>query len=299
MKPKIKKASYLGNPNLKKSGVQIPFTQEQIDEYVKCAMNPVYFSMKYIKIVNVDKGLVPFAMWPFQQKMLQKFHDNRFVICKMPRQVGKSTTIIAHLLHQLLFRDRTNIAMLANKGATARELLARLKLAYENIPKWMQQGVVVWNKGNIELENGSKALAAATSSSNVRGDSFNIIFLDEFAFVPNNQSEQFFSSVYPTISSGKTTQVLIVSTPNGLNKFYRMWKDATEDRSDYVAVDVHWSAVPGRDDAWKQETIRNTSAEQFRQEFECIDGDTLIEVYDKKTKEGFTITIKDLYDFLN
>jgi len=268
MIPKIKKRTYLGNPNLKKIGVQIQFTQEQIDEYLKCADDPVYFATKYIKIVNVDRGLVPFAMWPFQQDMLQKFHDNRFVICKMPRQVGKSTTIIAHLLHQLLFRDRTNIAMLANKGSTARELLARLKLAYENIPQWMQQGVVVWNKGNIELENGSKALAAATSSSAVRGDSFNIIFLDEFAFVPNNQADQFFASVYPTITSGTSTQVLIVSTPNGLNKFYRMWKDASEGRSTYVPVEVHWSAVPGRDEAWKKETISNTSEEQFRAEFE-------------------------------
>lgn len=265
---------YNGNPRLKRPGTPMQFTAEQVSELLKCADDPVYFAKKYIKIVNLDKGLMNFEMWPFQEDMLQKFHENRFVICKMPRQVGKSTTIIAYLIHQLIFRmgedeaDRTNIAILANKGATARELMGRLQLAYENLPGWMQQGVVTWNKGNIELENGSKAMAASTSSSAVRGNSFNIIFLDEFAFVPNNQADQFFNSVYPTISSGKTTKVLMVSTPNGLNKFYRMWKDAVDKRSTYVPVEVHWSMVPGRDEKWKEETIRNTSEEQFRQEFE-------------------------------
>lgn len=265
---------YNGNPRLKRPGTPMQFTAEQVSELLKCADDPVYFAKKYIKIVNLDKGLMNFEMWPFQEDMLQKFHENRFVICKMPRQVGKSTTIIAYLIHQLIFRmgedeaDRTNIAILANKGATARELMGRLQLAYENLPGWMQQGVVTWNKGNIELENGSKAMAASTSSSAVRGNSFNVIFLDEFAFVPNNQADQFFNSVYPTISSGKTTKVLMVSTPNGLNKFYRMWKDAVDKRSTYVPVEVHWSMVPGRDEKWKEETIRNTSEEQFRQEFE-------------------------------
>lgn len=264
---------YNGNPKLKRPGTKIQFTNEQISELLKCADDPVYFAKNYIKIVNVDRGLIGFEMWPFQEKMVSTFNDNRFVICKMARQSGKSTTIIAYLIHQLIFRigeddaDRTNIAILANKGATARELMGRLQLAYENLPGWMQQGVVVWNKGNIELENGSKAIAASTSSSAVRGSSFSILFLDEFAFVPNNQAEQFFNSVYPTISSGKSSKVLIVSTPNGLNLFYRMWKDAVEERSTYVPIEVHWSEVPGRDEKWKEETIRNTSEEQFRQEF--------------------------------
>lgn len=260
--------SYMSNPNLKRAGVKIEWTQDQIKEYVKCSEDPVYFALNYVKIVNVDLGLVPFKMWEFQKHMLETFHKNRFVVCKMPRQVGKSTTIIAYLLHQILFRDNTSVAMLANKGATARELLSRLQLAYENLPIWLQQGIVTWNKGNIELENGSKVLAAATSSSAVRGGSFNILFLDEYAFVPNNQADQFFNSVYPTISSGKTSQVLVVSTPNGLNHFYRMWSDATNKRSNYVPIEVHWSQVPGRDEKWKEETIRNTSLEQFRVEFE-------------------------------
>jgi len=260
--------TYMSNPNLKRSGIKIEWTSEQIKEYVKCSDDPVYFVLNYMRIVNVDEGLIPFKMWDFQREMLETFYKNRFVICKMPRQVGKSTTIISYLLHQILFRDNTSIAILANKGSTARELLGRLQLAYENLPIWLQQGVITWNKGNIELENGSKVLAAATSSSAVRGGSFNILFLDEYAFVPNSQADQFFNSVYPTISSGKTSQVLVVSTPNGLNHFYRMWSDATNKRSNYVPIEVHWSQVPGRDEQWKEETIRNTSLDQFKVEFE-------------------------------
>ena len=208
-------------------------------------------------------------MYDYQNDMIDKFEHNRFVICKMPRQTGKSTTIIAFLLHYVLFNENVNVAILANKGAVARELLSRLQLAYEHLPKWLQQGVVIWNKGNIELENGSKILASSTSGSAIRGGSFNIIFLDEFAFVPSNISEEFFSSVYPTISSGKTTKVFIVSTPNGMNMFYKLWADAEEGNNDYSPISVHWSQVPDRDQAWKEKTIRNTSERQFQQEFEC------------------------------
>ena len=201
--------------------------------------------------------------------MVDTFSDQRFVICKMARQSGKSTTIIAYLLHYVLFNESTNVAVLANKKALAVELLGRLQLAYENLPKWLQQGVVTWNKGNLEIENGSKIIAAATSGSAIRGGSYNIIFLDEFAHVPSNISEQFFNSVYPTISSGETTKVLIVSTPNGMNMFYKMWVDAEEKRNSYSPIEVHWSQVPGRNEKWKQETIKNTSELQFQQEFEC------------------------------
>ena len=261
--------NYLGNPNLKNVGQNIEWTEETLEEYMKCKENPEHFIRNYVQIVHVDKGLVPFEMYDYQKDMVRKFNDNRFVICKMPRQTSKSTTIISFLLHYVLFNESVNVAILANKGATARELLSRLQLAYEHLPKWLQQGVVVWNKGNIEVENGSKVIAAATSSSAVRGSSFNIIFLDEFAHVPQNIAEQFFTSVYPTISSGESTKVLIVSTPLGLNMFYKMWIEAEEGRNDYVPIDVHWSEMPGRDGKWKEETIRNTSEVQFTQEFEC------------------------------
>jgi len=260
---------YLGNPNLKRANTTIEFTQEQILEFMACREDPVYFAQNHVKIVTLDKGLMPFEPYDFQQKLIENFHGNRFNICKMPRQTGKSTTVISYLLHYLLFNDSVNIGILANKAATARELLGRLQTAYENVPKWMQQGVLAWNRGSLELENGSKILAASTSASAVRGMSFNILFLDEFAFVPNHIADSFFASVYPTITSGKSTKVIIVSTPHGMNHFYRMWHDAERSKNEYVPTDVHWSEVPGRDDKWKAQTIANTSDQQFRVEFEC------------------------------
>ena len=261
-------SSYLGNPRLKKSGITIQYTQEQFEEYSKCAADPVYFIENYVKIVNVDQGLIPFKLYSYQKTMVETFNDNRFSICKLPRQAGKSTTVTAYMLWLILFTDQQSIAILANKGRLANDMLGKIQLAYEYLPFWLQQGVTVWNKGNIELENGSKILAAATSSSAVRGGSYNLVFLDEFAFIQRNIAEQFFSSVYPTISSGQTSKIIIVSTPNGLNHYYKMWMDAVEKRSLYVPLDVHWSDVPGRDEQWKLDTIKNTSEEQFRAEFE-------------------------------
>jgi hypothetical protein len=260
---------YLGNPLLKKANTAIEFTQEQIEEFIRCKSDPVYFAKHYVKIVTLDHGLMPFELYPFQEKLINNFHTNRFNICKMPRQTGKSTTVISFLLHYAVFNDNVNIGILANKAATARELLDRLQTAYENLPKWMQQGIISWNKGSLELENGSKILAASTSASAVRGMSFNILFLDEFAFVPNHIADSFFASVYPTITSGKSTKVIIVSTPHGMNHFYRMWHDAERGKNEYVFTDVHWSEVPGRDSVWKKQTIDNTSEQQFKVEFEC------------------------------
>lgn len=262
------KDSYRDNPLLKRVGVTVSYTQEQVDEYIKCAKDPIYFAKTYIKIVNVDEGLMNFKMWPFQEEMLNLFKDNRFVITKCPRQVGKTTTTVAYLLWATIFTDTQNVAVLANKGSLARDILAKYQLAYENLPMWLQQGVVTWNKGNVELENGSKIIAASTSSSAIRGGSFNIVFLDEFAFVPTNMATEFFNSVYPVISSGKKTKIIIVSTPNGMNLFYKLWMDSINKKNNYVPFEIHWSHVPGRDEAWKEETIRNTSERQFSQEFE-------------------------------
>jgi hypothetical protein len=264
-----KDMTYKTNPFLRKAGVEIGYTAEQIAEYKKCAADPMYFIRNYIWIINVDQGLILFDAYDYQERMVREFEANRFVICKMPRQSGKSVIVIGYMLHMLIFQDHINVAILANKGATARKLLARLALAYENLPPWLQQGVVTWNKGDLELENGSKIIADSTSADSIRGDSFNLVFLDEFAFVKNNMAHEFFMSVYPTISSGESTKVFIVSTPNGMNHFYKRWLDAVEERSDYQHVEIHWSETPGRDEEWKKMTIRNTSEEQFDQEFEC------------------------------
>ncbi len=275
-----KKDGYLGNPNLKAAGVDVEFTKEQVQEYIKCSQDPAYFIQKYIKVVSLDEGLVPFGLYDYQKDIVEKVHNNRFVIAKLPRQSGKSTTVVSYILHYVLFNQSMNVAILANKQATAREILSRLKLAYEYLPKWLQQGIVEWNKGSIILENGSKIIASSTSASAIRGGSFNMIFLDEFAHVPTNIAEEFFSSVYPTITSGQSTKVLMVSTPNGLNMFYHYWRGATKNtgeigKNEYIPIEVHWSEVPKfpggpcRDEKWKKETIANTSEQQFQSEFEC------------------------------
>jgi len=260
---------YLGNPNLKKANISQEFSPEEVEEYLKCADDPVHFILNYIKIVSLDDGVIPFTMYDFQVDMVKSFHDNRFNIAKLPRQSGKSTIVTAYLLWYVLFNPNVNVAILANKAATAREMLGRLQLSYENLPKWLQQGILQWNRGSLELENGSKILAASTSASAVRGMSFNVIFLDEFAFVPNHIADQFFSSVYPTVSSGKSTKVIIISTPHGMNMFYKLWHDAEKGKNEYLPTEVHWSQVPGRDAAWKEQTIKNTSEQQFKVEFEC------------------------------
>ena len=260
---------YLGNPLLKKANVQQEFTKEQVLEFIACKNDPVYFAKQHVKIVSLDEGLVGFKPYDFQEKLIRNFHQHRFNICKMPRQTGKSTTSVSYLLHYAVFNDNVNIGILANKAATARDLLGRLQTAYENLPKWMQQGIISWNKGSLELENGSRILAASTSASAVRGMSFNILFLDEFAFVPNHIADSFFASVYPTITSGQSTKVIMVSTPHGMNHFYRYWHDAERGKNQYVPTDVHWSEVPGRDDVWREQTIANTSEQQFKIEFEC------------------------------
>jgi len=260
---------YLGNKNLKRSDVVVEFTKDQVQEFIKCSRDPVYFIENYVKIINVDKGLIQFQPYEYQKDIVRLYEKERFVICKMPRQVGKTTIVVGIILHSILFNENYRVAILANKEKQAHEILGRIQLAYEHLPKWLQQGVMEWNKGTIELENGSKVESSSTASNAIRGTSQNLVYLDEFAFVPNSIQESFFSSVYPTISSGSTTKVLITSTPNGLNLFYKLWVDSENERNSYKRIDVHWSDVPGRDEAWKEETIRNTSKEQFRQEFEC------------------------------
>jgi hypothetical protein len=259
---------YDGNPRLRKAHVKITWSQEQEDEVLKCADDPIYFTRKYMKIVALGKGIVPFDLYDFQERMIETFQKNRFVICKIPRQSGKTITTIAYLLHCILFNKNHNVAVLAHKGLAANGILARLKLAYENLPMWLQQGIVEWNKGSIELENGSKIAAYATSTDGLRSGSFDVILLDEYAFVASNIANEFYTSTYPVITAGTKTKIIIISTPKGMNHFYEMWVAAEKKKSDYVCVEVHWSAVPGRDQAWKEMTIKNTSPEQFQQEFE-------------------------------
>lgn len=260
---------YNGNPLLKKARKQINWTQEMLQEWLKCAQDPIYFAEKYIQIVHVDRGLIPIQLYDYQKEIITKLSNNRRVTVVTSRQAGKTTTAAAIILHYILFNDHKTVALLANKGDAAREILDRVKLSYESLPDWLQQGVVEWNKGSIELENGCKVIAAATSSSAIRGKSISLLYIDEAAFVEN--WDEFFASVFPTISSGETTKILFTSTPNGLNHFYKTCMGAKDGSNGYQYVEVPWQMVPGRDEKWQQETLAamDFDLEKFAQEFEC------------------------------
>ena len=260
---------YLGNPHLKKVAEQIEWSPELLKEYMKCAQDPEYFALKYIKIVHVDRGLVPFDMYDYQKEIAHKIFNNRRVAVLTARQSGKTTTAVAVILHYILFNEFKTVAILANKGDASREVLARIKLAYEALPKWLQQGIEEWNKGNIALENGCAVLAGTTSSSAIRGKSVNFLYLDEVAFIEGY--DEFFASVYPTISSGESTKLLMTSTPNGLNHFWKTCKGAEEGTNGYQFVKVMWYDVPGRDAKWRKETIESLDhdEEKFNQEYCC------------------------------
>ena len=260
---------YNGNVNLKRKGVSVEFSQEMVGEFIKCAQNPVYFAEKYIQIVHVDKGLIPISLYDYQKEIVDKITNNRRVTVVTSRQAGKTTTAVAVILHYIIFNEHKTVALLANKGDAAREILDRIKIAYEALPKWLQQGVMEWNKGSVEFENGCKIIAGSTSSSAIRGKSISFLYIDETAFVEN--WDEFFASVFPTISSGETTKMLYTSTPNGLNHFYKTCQGAKEDTNGFEYVEVPWQKVPGRDDAWKQETLAamDFDKQKFNQEFEC------------------------------
>jgi hypothetical protein len=260
---------YLGNPKLKRVNMAMNLTEDQVREFVKCAQDPTYFIENYVKIITLDKGFVQIDLYPFQKQVVNDINNNRRVIVKAGRQVGKTTIIVGYILWYILFNQDKTVAILANKASTSREILARIKLAYEALPMWIQQGVKVWNKGDIELENGCRVLANSTASSAIRGFSISLLYLDEFAFVPSNIAEEFFTSVYPTISSGETSKILISSTPNGMNHFYRMWTEAVEGLNGFTHVEANWRQVPGRTQKWADDQRSVLGEQKFLQEMEC------------------------------
>ena len=261
---------YNGNLLLKKANQNIEWTPELVQEYIKCSGDVIYFTEKYMKIINIDRGLVSFELYDYQKDMLKSMQDNRFTIIATARQAGKSTVTCAFILWYIIFHAEKTVALLANKGETAREILGRVQLAYQHLPKWLQQGVKEWNKGSMELENNSRVIAAATSTDAIRGYSINLLFIDEAAFIDN--WDTFFTSVYPTISSGKESKIVLVSTPNGLNHFYALWTNAKENRNGYNPIEVTYNKVPGRDEKWKEQTLAsmNFNIEKFEQEY-CVE----------------------------
>ena len=261
--------SYLGNRLLKPTNVPQQFTKEEVEEYVKCRDDIIYFLKNYVQVIHVDHGLIPFDLYDYQQDLIKTLEEHRYVIVKSARQSGKSVTSLGYILHYILFNKTKIVGMLANKASTSRELLGRLQTAYQHLPKFLQQGIVEWNKGNLELENGSKIIASSTSSSAIRGYSFSLLFLDEFAFVQRTIADAFIKSVYPTISSGKDTKIIMVSTPNGYNLFYKFWNDAVEGNNQFKTFKIHWTSIPERDQEWRKKIISDIGEEAFRQEYEA------------------------------
>ena len=260
---------YNANSNLKAANVKIPFTQEEVSEYLKCQQDPIYFIETYCKIVSLDHGLIPFKLYECQREKVKVIHENRKVILMEGRQQGKTTTSAAYILWYTLFQDNKTVAILANKATAAREVLYRYQLMYEHLPKWLQQGVTTWNKGDIELENGSKVFTAATSASGIRGKSVNMLYVDETAIIPNNVADDFFTSVYPTISAGETTKILLSSTPLGYNHFWKFWNDAENKRNDFIPLFIPYWKIPGRDEKWAEEQKRQLGELKFNQEVLC------------------------------
>ena len=261
-----KNEGYLGNINVKRAGVQTEWTEEQIIEYKKCMVDPLYFIQKHLKIISLDEGLVPFKLYDYQQDLITHFDESRFSIVLACRQSGKSITACAYLIWYLLFQPEQTIAILANKGSTAREMLARITTMLEHVPFYLQPGTKVLNKGSIEFENDSRIIASATGANSIRGLSVNLLYLDEFAFVDN--AEQFYTSTYPVVTSGGKSKVIITSTANGIgNMYHKLYEGAEHGKNEYQPFTVNWWDVPGRDEQWKQQTIANTSELQFEQEF--------------------------------
>jgi len=285
---------YLGNSQVKKDGVEQGWTKEDIVEYQRCMQDPVYFAENYGKVINLDKGLTPFKMYPYQKEMFKHFQDNRFSIVLACRQSGKSISSCMYILWYALFHPDQTIAVLANKGATAREMLSRITLALENVPFFLQPGTKALNKGSIEFSNNSRIMAAATSGSSIRGLAVNLLFLDEFAFVED--AATFYTSTYPVISSGKTSRVIITSTANGIgNTFHKLYEGAVQSTNEFKPFRVDWWDVPGRDEEWKKQTISNTSELQFQQEFgNCLKSNSQITICINNSIAE--ITIGDLYE---
>jgi hypothetical protein len=257
---------YLSNPALKAAGVQIPFTEDNIQEYLKCTKDPLYFIEHYCKIVSLDDGVVQFKLFPYQKRIIEALHNNKKVIGKLFRQSGKSTVVASYITWYVLFNDNKTAAILANKQIIAKEIFLRVQFMYENLPKWLQQGVVEWNKTSFSIENGSRCFCAATSASAVRGTSLSFLLCDEFAHLKPNLAEEFIASVFPTISSSETSKLAIISTPNGLNHFHKLWSDAEANLNGFIPVTGHWTEHPKRTQKWADDQLNSLGEIKFRQE---------------------------------
>lgn len=265
----LSQAAFRNNPNLKPAGTEIEYTKEMVEEYIKCKLDPCYFISNYIHIVHPDRGVVKMDLYDYQERMVNTYNANRKVVFLTARQQGKTTVSAAYFVWYVLFNDNKTVAVLANKQQTADEIMGRIRMMFENLPKWIQQGTAEWNKRSVTLENGSKIFCSATSSSAIRGRSISLLYIDEFAFVENNLADEFFTAVYPTITAGKETKVFITSTPNGFNHFHKIWNEAEKGLNGFIPLRIHWHETPGRDEKWKEEQLKVLGEMKFAQEVEA------------------------------
>jgi len=314
---KTEDTSYHGNPNLKRVGYKHDWNKEQISEYMKCKEDPIYFIENYCMIVTLDQGLQPFKLYDCQKKKVDFIMDNRRCILMEGRQQGKTVTAAACILHYTIFQDSKTVAIMANKSNAAREVLARYQIMYENLPIWMQQGVKTWNKGDVDLENGSRVFTAATTASGIRGKSVNWLYIDEAAIIPNNVADEFFTSVYPTISAGETTKILLTSTPLGYNHFWKFWNESEKGTNGFKNMFIPYSEIPGRDEAWAEQQLQLLGELKFNQEVLCeflgssntlINGKTIavlssidpnytndgLDIYEEPQKDKYYVLVADV-----
>lgn len=306
--------AYQGNQNLRSANEKIVYTPEMKKEFIRCYSDIIHFGEEYCHIITIDEGKVKIKFWDFQKRMIKAMYDppeyrnaegqmekKKFLIVLSPRQVGKTTVSAVYLTHYAIFNEHKTIAILANKEKTALEILSRIKMIYEGLPLWLQPGIVDggWNKQSITLGNGSRIIATSTASSAIRGYTINSLFLDEFAFVPPQIAEEFMNSVYPTVSSGKTSKIIIVSTPNGMNHFYNIWIDAIRGKNSYFPVKINWWEVPGRDDNFKKEIIRNQGITSWNQEYNCFSTHSNVNIRNKENGLIKSVTVNELWEFGN
>ena len=294
----MKSQVYNAKSNLKAAGVKVQFTQEQVHEYVKCSKDPLYFIRTYAKIVSLDDGVVNFEPFLYQERIIEAIHNNKNTLGKLFRQAGKSTIVAAYFAWYVLFNDNKTAVILANKQAIAIEIFGRVQFIIENLPLWLQQGVVEWNKKSLMLENGSRCIASATSASAVRGMSVNILLCDEFAHLHPNLAEEFIASVFPTISSSESSKLIIISTPNGLNHYHKLWVEAQNKNNDFVCVEGKWQENPRRSQEWANEQHKKLGDVKFRQEIECLWGKSIVKIRDTFTGKEQEITFDELYSLL-
>lgn len=261
--------SFDNDAGKKSKDCELPLTQDHIDEYTYCAYHPIYTIRNYFKIINIDHGLVNFKLYDFQEQLVKNFFFNNRLLAMFSRQSGKTSTIAACLLFYSSFNKDKNIGIIANKKSTANEVLERIKLMYIHLPNWLKPGIVKWNEGTIEFDNGCKIITSATTATSIRGKSLAVLYIDEISHIGKKMWDAFYKSTFPVISSSKLAKIAITTTPNGKDHFYYMWQDAIKGNSSFVTQKVRWYEIPGRDEEWKKKALAElgNNLESFGQEY--------------------------------